>query len=437
MWPIVSSFVASIKTSGDFVLKVGRCQGVVVLVALSLAALVVTSDQALSEDAQSAAAEKVEGGNEAGEKKGEAKEGAQEEGGAAKTDNGPTIHRKVKAPQVQVEDPRGSVDLVVCSQNLKMFGTLEAMKQKVANYSPRERDIKIDELVDRFAAAGCDIIAVQEVLGRTTEIAEAALNDLAQNLQRRTNRFYEVRVGPGAEGGLALGFLAAKDRVNIVSTLSYARVELPKISPKEKPRLFSRTPLELQATVYSREGNVPKTVTLVNFHFKSKRGGAADPTGLEWETYRMEMAEALRRIVELRHKNSFASGETILMLLGDRNSNFDVASARILEGSISLANFRANGGCRLTKRGLPICRADTSLPKRLFSVLTTSRSVLSLPGTFEYKGEYSWLDDILMPAESLVYVWKSAYSDAKYSSGVLYKPKEASDHAMVYTKLNW
>jgi hypothetical protein len=63
--------------------------------------------------------------------------------------------------------------------------------------------------------------------------------------------------------------------------------------------------------------------------------------------------------------------------------------------------------------------------------------VLALPGTFEYKGEYSWLDDILMPAESLVYVWKSAYSDSKYSSGVLYKPKEASDHAMVYTKLNW
>jgi endonuclease/exonuclease/phosphatase family metal-dependent hydrolase len=318
-----------------------------------------------------------------------------------------------------------------------MFGTVETMKQKLATYSAREHDLRIEDLVDRFAAADCDVIAVQEVLGRTTELAEAALADLTRTLQRRTNRFYEVRVGPAAEGGMALGFIAAKDRVNIVSTLSYARVELPKVSPKEKPRLFARTPLELQATVYSRESNMAKTVTLVNFHFKSKRGGAADPTGLEWETYRMEMAEALRRIVELRHKNSFASSDTILMLLGDRNSNFDVASARILEGSLSLSSFRGDGGCRLSKRGLPICKADTALPKRLFSVLTTGKSVLSLPGTFEYKGEYSWLDDILMPAESLVYVWKSAYSDNKYSSGVLYKPKEASDHAMVYTKLNW
>jgi hypothetical protein len=429
MWGIIStgnignSFAGNIRALVPLLLSI----------AVSLGGI----QRALSEDSSGAAEHKTEAnkGGEGSKKDDSAAEQKSEE--SPKTDSGPTINRKVKAPQAPVEDPRGAVDLVVCSQNLKMFGTVETMKQKLASYSAREHDIKVEELVDRFAAADCDVIAVQEVLGRTTELAEAALNDIARTLQRRTNRFYEVRVGPPAEGGMALGFIAAKDRISIISTLSYARVELPKVSPKEKPRVFARTPLELQATVSSRDSNFPKTVTIVNFHFKSKRGGAADPTGLEWETYRMEMAEALRRIVELRHKNSFASSDTILMLLGDRNSNFDVASARILEGSLSLSSFRGEGACRLSKRGLPICKAGTALPKRLFSVLTTSKSVLALPGTFEYKGEYSWLDDILMPAESLVYVWKSAYSDSKYSSGVLYKPKEASDHAMVYTKLNW
>lgn len=364
----------------------------------------------------------------------EAEGGEKGEGGASE---GSVPRKKVKPVEVRVEDPRGEPDLVVCSQNLKLFGTFQSLKQKSPQYTQREHDIKIAELVERFAAVNCDVIAVQEIIGRTQEIAEAGLQELVKELQRVTNRFYDLRVGPPAEGGMTLGFLVAKDRATILNALSYARVELPKLSPKEKPRVFPRTPLEVQLSVNSRESSQSKTVTLVNFHFKSKRGEATDPTGLEWETYRMEMAEALRRIVEQRHKSAFASSETMLILLGDRNSNFDVASARILEGSLGLSNFRANGGCRLSKRGLAICKAETEMPRRLFSVLTTTRSPQALPGTFEYNGEYSWLDEILLPAESLPYVWASAFSDSKYSSGVIYRPKDASDHAMVYVKLNW
>jgi hypothetical protein len=151
----------------------------------------------------------------------------------------------------------------------------------------------------------------------------------------------------------------------------------------------------------------------------------------------MEMSEGLRRLVESRHKESFASGESILMLLGDRNSNFDVASARILEGSLVLSSFAEKGPCRMSKRGVPLCAAQTELPRRLFSVVTSNESLKGLPGTFVYKGEYSWLDDILMPAESLRFAWRTAYSEGEYDSGVVSTPKDASDHAMVYTKLNW
>ena len=151
----------------------------------------------------------------------------------------------------------------------------------------------------------------------------------------------------------------------------------------------------------------------------------------------MEMAEALRRIIDSRHKRAFASGESLLMALGDRNGNYDVASARILEGSLVLSNFKKDGGCRLSKRGVPICKPEISLPQRLFSVFARNERVQSLPGTFSYQGEYSWLDDILMPAESLPYAWSSAFTEGRYNSGVVYHPKGASDHAMVYVKLNW
>jgi predicted extracellular nuclease len=223
----------------------------------------------------------------------------------------------------------------------------------------------------------------------------------------------------------------------VVNIASYDRVELPKLSPNQKPRLFSRGPLELQIIARARETGTPKAITLVNFHMKSQRGGKDDPAALEWETYRMEMAEGLRRIVERRHKQSFASAQSSLILLGDRNSNFDVASARIIEGVVTLESFRVDGACRLSKRGVPLCKTATLLPQRLFSVLTTNPRTKSLPGTYLYQGEYSWLDDILVPAESLPLVWRTDVSENDYESGVVYTPDTASDHALVFVRLNW
>lgn len=367
----------------------------------------------------------------------EEKKAAAEEA-AAEEEAPKAVTKKPARKHVQIgADPRGAVDLTVCSQNLKLFGTMQTVRVKNSSYTKAEHAAKIADLVARFTKVDCDVIAVQEVMGATEPDAKAAIDELAQRLKQVTNRVYATRVAPPAEGGMTMGFLIAQDRASILSAVAYEKVELPKLAEKQRPRLFLRTPMELQISSPQRGGQEVKTLSIVNFHFKSKRGGAADPTGLEWETYRMEMAEALRRIIDSRHKQSFASGESLLMVLGDRNGNYDVASARILEGSLVLSNFKKDGGCRLSKRGLPLCKPEISLPQRLFSVFARNERVHSLPGTFSYQGEYSWLDDILMPAESLPYAWSSAFSEGRYNSGVIYNPKGASDHAMVYVKLNW
>jgi endonuclease/exonuclease/phosphatase family metal-dependent hydrolase len=366
---------------------------------------------------------------------------AEEEKGAEVAEESPK-EASPKKKQAHVtpaigEDPRGPTDLTVCSQNLKMYGTFSTLKVRNPAYTKADHAEKISGLVERFDKANCDVIALQEVMGEKEADAKAALEELAKQLGKKDNRTFISRVAPPAEGGMTLGYLVAQDRASIVSAVSYEKVELPKLTEKQRPRLFLRTPMELQISVISRKTNELKTISLVNFHFKSKRGAASDPTGLEWETYRMEMAEALRRIIDARHKQSFASSDSLLLIMGDRNGNYDVASARILEGSLTLQSFRKDGGCRLSKRGLPICKADISLPQRLFSVFTKNERVHSFPGTFSYEGEYSWLDDILMPAESLPFAWKTAFSEGEYDSGVIYTPKNASDHALVYVKLNW
>ena len=334
-------------------------------------------------------------------------------------------------------DPRGVPDLIICSQNLKLFGTFDTMSRANPGFTRQTYDQKVADLVARFVGAKCDIVAVQEVIGKTPLDGEAALAILADRWRTRTNRFFKVMTAPPSEGSMTNGFIVALDRANVLQSLQYGRVQLPKIWSRQKPRLFSRPPFEVQLSVKSRDSDIVKTISIVNFHFKSKRGGQDDPTGLEWETYRMEMSEGLRRVLEMRHKDAFASGESILVTLGDRNSNFDVASARILEGSLSLSSFGEKGPCRLIKRGVPLCIAESEMPRRLFSVLTSNAGVSTYPGTYSYKGEYSWIDEIALPAESLRYAWQTAFNEGEYASGVIYEPEGASDHALVYVKLNW
>lgn len=349
-------------------------------------------------------------------------------------------------------DPRGKPELVVCSQNLDNYG-LPALTQNRENISAAEFQAKEQALVQRFATAGCDVIAVQEVLGKNEEEALQGLRGLARALRTRQNRIYEAYVGATNDKTLRNGFLVASDRATVAATMSYANIELPKISPKQKPRFFSRGPFEIQLLVKPTHdvaagkgadkaavaggGAETRNVVLVNFHFKSKSGKVGDPTGLEWETYRMEMSEGLRRVVEARHRRSFTRGEVPLILLGDRNSNFDLASAKILDGTLTLRSFQTKGGCRMSKRGVPLCQAQSGLPRVLFSVLTDDPQTKLLPGTFRYEDVYSWIDEILMPAESLRTAWARYDIAGNYDSGVVYEPRAASDHALVYVRLNW
>lgn len=333
-------------------------------------------------------------------------------------------------------DPRGPAEITVCSQNLENFGFYNKVKERL-RISEEQFNEKISAIAKRINQAKCDVIAVQEVFAKNEIESQQVLEYLAKEINKKNGRFYEIATGPSNDKYLRLGFLVAKDRAKIENTTSYWKVELPKLSPNEKPKLFSRSPLEIQISVNGKEGSVAKSVVLVNFHLKSKHGAAGDPAQLEWEGQRMQMAEAIRVIVQNRHARSFASSENILLLMGDRNSNFDAASAEILNGKLSLNRFQGEAICRLSKRGVPLCKRNAYIPQKLFSVLTEDPQTKNIKGTFVYKKVYSWLDEIIMPAESLIYAWDSSTSTGDYNSGVIWEHPEASDHAMVWVRLNW
>ena len=339
--------------------------------------------------------------------------------------------------QFDPKDPRKSPELTVCSQNLKNFGSYEDLKARSGEITQSEYDQKINGLTKRFAVAGCDVIAVQEILGKGEVIALSALTILAKSLTQETGRPFVAKVSSVGDGVIRNGFLIALDRSEIINVISYAKIELPKLLETQKSKIFERAPVELQLQVKGREGSDSKVVTLLNFHLKSRAGSAEDPTGLQYETVRMEMAESIRRLIDLRHRDDFTDPSKILVVLGDRNTDFQLAAAKILEGTLSLSDFRSDGPCRLSKHGVPICKTEQRRPQKLFSPLTLDPETRGVAGTYYYKDEASWIDDILMPQVSLKYAQASVFDEGNYDSGTVSKPRAVSDHSLVFVRLNW
>ena len=333
--------------------------------------------------------------------------------------------------------------LTVCTQNLENLGIYKASRSRTADLNETKYNTKVIALVKRFNDFNCDIIAVQEVVGKDYEEAFQGLKSLGAEITKKNNRRFETVLGTGQDNVSHVGFLIAKDKAELINVISFSKVELPKLNPKQKPRYFLRSPLDIQIKVKpgmmseSIEDQKPKIINLLNIHFKSKRNSKDDPTALEWETTRMEMAEGVRRIVEKTHKKCISSSDQLLLILGDRNSDYDSASAKILEGRLKLDNFKSEGECRLSKNGLPLCKLNSANEPELYSILLNDPDTKLLPGSFIYKKEGFWLDEILMTLPSLKFAWTKYDNAGDYDVGIVSNPPEASDHSMAFVRLKW
>lgn len=333
-------------------------------------------------------------------------------------------------------DPRGEADAVICTQNLENYGGFADVRVRTPTITPDDLEQKRIMLARRFVRAQCDIIGVQELLG-SEQNATAALDELAATLSQRTGRIFKTVVGPTNNNFLRNAFLYAVDRAQVENRISYKDVVLPRLTEKQRQRYFARGPLEVQFRVLSPKNDSSRIINVVAFHFKSKSGSGGDPSGLQFEPWRMEMAEALRSTLMKRHSESIKYGDQIVILLGDRNSNFDSASARILEGVLTLKDFQGSAPCRLSKRGVPLCKKGVSGSQIFFSALTEDPQTKRVSGTYLYGKTYYWLDDILLPSTSLPFAWQTPASRGDFKSGVLYEPVGASDHALAWVSLNW
>lgn len=313
---------------------------------------------------------------------------------------------------------------MICSQNLKRYG-IEKM--------PTEKTIA---LVQGFIRVGCEIIAVQELRADNLEQSRLVLQQLSSELLLQSDRAYEVFSGKSNDRYLKLGFLVAKDRLYSANIFSYSDELLPKFLLHQPQRLFVRGPLELELQILNRDTRQIKSLVLVNFHLKSRHNFPRDPAGLSWESYRMEAAAGLRKIVSARQARNLQNNINPVLLLGDRNSERESASAKILNGSLELRDLFSGRLCKISKEGIPHCVKPAYRDAQFFSVLDYNPFLPDSPGTFKRGSADLWIDDILL-AVSFLRTGSETVRGRRVVSGVYQVSPVASDHNLIYAFLDW
>lgn len=332
----------------------------------------------------------------------------------------------------------GLPELILCTQNLQRFG-----EERRNNRNSREkgRASQLEALVERFIEGRCDLVAVQEVAGKNKRAAAASLNRLARRLSERTGRTFRGEVGEARDPSIRNGFLIADSLGKPAEIISYTDEEIPSVSRRRSAGFFVRAPLGVVIPISraapdgARHSEVSRRFFVLNVHSKSRHGGEKDPTGTQFETLRMEYAEATRLIV--RRELARLGAGTVAVVLGDHNTHELSASADILTGEYLLADFQPGGACGLTRDLEPDCSRAVSHPPMLVGLFELRRNRAPRRyrgGSFRYRGKESLIDEILISPADLPLVTGPEGGLRIAFKGVL---GEGSDHRLLLAEFDF
>ncbi len=305
-------------------------------------------------------------------------------------------------------------ELRVCTQNGQRLGESKS-EQSLAQLSQRIIDSR------------CDIIAVQELEGGTKKEAEKNAKRLARELRALGTKDFLFVVGDANDSPIRNAFFYSPALVELERFESFAHENLPMLQEVSKARRSLRGPDALLLR-YRKPGHTERHLYLVTFHFKSKVQGWKDPAGTQFEATRLEMAEGLRQAV-LRQLPKLPR-DTLVLTMGDRNSEPTSASAEVLTGLRTISDFRRRDGCSIDKSLAAHCPALTQTRPLFVSAFDGSPS----RGSYKYQGRLMFLDDILIRAEDR---WVIQDESGTAVSGVSGTFGKGSDHKLLWVELNW
>ena len=316
--------------------------------------------------------------------------------------------------------PVADAPVRICSQNLFRFGASRSR-------DPKKREKQKRAIVTRMKQAKCDVVATQELAGGTPERSKQILAELANALSERMGTPYSYYIGESHDRYIRNGFLLRDDLGKVHEVRQFYRMRLPRLrSGRSAARRYSRGPLGLLIQLPKRR------LFVVTMHFKSMRNSDRDSSGTKFEDRRLEMAAGLRESV-LRAAAEYGP-DVVPVVLGDRNSADDSASAAVLEGVRTLTDFTSSR-CEVDEK----LRADCgNTPERdyqlrgLFAYRKNQFPGRYRGGSFRYKKREQLIDEILLEPRHLKHVTRADGTIAIGFAGQFYK---GSDHKLLWAEL--
>lgn len=328
------------------------------------------------------------------------------------------------AASAAAEVPCADARIRICSENLERWG--DPAGHGGEGHVQEQRDF----LVERMTAAHCDVVALQEVFGRTKRESAQTADALAKALSDATGEHFRGSIGESEDPFIRNGYLVRTSKVEILRERSFLDEPLPRLGRHGPIAHYTRAPTALIARL---RGVRSASLFLLNIHFKSKHDSFKDRSGTQFETMRMVMAEAAR---ELLLREAHSGGRTVVpILLGDRNAGEESATAELLSGKRRIDDFQS-GACGLSDDDdhVPQCRQSPH-EVALIPLLATARRD-SAPdvrgGSFSYRGKLELLDEIFISPAQLPRVRDDRGQLRVGFEGRFFK---GSDHKMVWAEL--
>jgi hypothetical protein len=310
----------------------------------------------------------------------------------------------------------------ICSQNIFRLGDKGVHSEKF--------DSQAEFLVDRIKDAKCEVIALQEIPGNIEQSAQVTekLINMLNGAMGSGAKFKDI-LAKSNDSYIRNGLLYNELLLEVHNVRNMYHDSLPRLSANTAPWSYVRGPLMVELRLRDVQ---KKGLVLINYHLKSKSKGFKDKAGLDFELSRLVSAGGIRERMDDFMKGNAAN--YVEVLLGDRNSESNSASAMILSGELDLDDFRGSKSCEILDNGVPDCAEfHYSKPSFLPALSSKNQNEGIDLATHRYRNKLSILDEIYISSEDSDRV-KS--ENGTIRAGVEGVFGEGSDHLLSWIEIS-
>ena len=331
-------------------------------------------------------------------------------------------------------EPGGShaATLTVCTQNLWNYGLEpDVLRLRRSGAAPAKVAARLErqerELVARMK--GCDLIAVQEIVGDETARAQEALDGLARRLGQSTGHRFTARVAD-TNDVIRNGFILRADGglKEVRFEGAHAADALPRVRGFPRAR-WERGPAEILIEAGSGKG--ARRLRVITAHLKSKAEAPErrDPNEEKWERARVLQAAALLDIARRRLRDD---PRELLLVAGDLNNVPASPTQEVATGALDPASLLSPRDC-IDDRARLSCDLARK-PADLIN-LTGADPDLHDRGSYIFEEREEMIDVILASPAAARLARESDGADNDWDIELVGRRGEGSDHLLLRVEL--